>query len=159
MAAIGDVAVVEQPQRPDHVTGTQVIVEGERRALRGLQVEECVLTLVERYGGELLLSGAVEVHVPAEGKSERERGIEGAVGRVLLQERLAKAVAVGLLVGAVDKQDVVGHARVQQQGSVLDHVTACSARAVDRPADSRIEAQHQADLEIVALAAVAALDE
>ena len=127
--------------------------------MRRLGVEPGVPALVDGNRRQLLLGRAVQVHVAPKGKGKRPGGIEAAVGGVLFEQGAAKAVAVGFLVCAVDQQDVVGHAGVEQQGGVLDHVTAGCPGCLDRTADPGIQAEHQPDLEIVALAAVTGLDE
>src|SRR5581483_9640164 len=57
------------------------------------------------------------------------------------------------------QEHIVRHSGVQQQGGVLDHVTASGTRRLDGSADARIEAQHQADFQVITLATVAGLDE
>jgi len=47
---------------------------------------------------------------------------------------------------------------MQQQGGMLEHVAARRTGAIDRPTHTRIQAEHQADLEVIPLVAVTALD-
>ena len=127
--------------------------------LDGFGVQPGMRALINRNRGQLLFGCPVQMHVTPKGKRKRSGWIKGAVGGVFFEQGSTESIPIRLLVRAVHQQDVLSHAGVEQQGGVLNHITAGCPRGLDRATDLWIETEHQPHFEIIALPAVAGLNE